>query len=346
MKSIVFLYAEMMPYMEGVIRSLANDFDCKVHVVSWDKDRLTPYEPQFEKGTEHYHRSSLDFLSTVALIEKVNPSLLFVSGRMDKMYLKVAKRFKGAFPVVSGIDTQWEPGLKSIAKIILSKSLYKAYFTHLWVPGERQFAQARALGYAHENIINNLYTCDVDLFNQTLPMTRGRAEKKLLFIGRLASEKSFDLLVNAWKSIPQDFKNGWTLTVIGEGSLRSRFDGEPGINFKGFLSQEEIRVELNQTDAFILPSKYEPWGVVVHEVAAAGRMILCSSKVGAVNSFLIDGYNGFLLNQVNEDSIVNSLHRLFSTSESERVKMGQNSKKLAERITPKLAAASLMSIIQ
>ncbi len=346
MKSIVFLYAEMMPYMEAVIKKLATEFKYSVHVVSWDQNRLTPYEPTFGDSVFHYHRSSLDYLKTVELIEKVNPSALYVSGRMDSMYLKVAKRYRGKMPVVSGIDTQYSRSVKSLLKILLSPFLYKPYFSHLWVPGDRQYTQAKALGYANENIISNLYTADVELFSKAHSITPQNAMKNLLFIGRLEAEKSFDVLLKAWGHFSNDQRNGWTLTVIGEGSLKTNPEPTDGIIYKGFLSQESILEELNQSSAFILPSKYEPWGVVVHEVASAGRLLICSTKVGAVDAFLVDGYNGFTLNEVSEDSMVKSLEKLLAIPDLELIKMAQNSRNLALRITPEISAASLNSIVQ
>jgi glycosyltransferase involved in cell wall biosynthesis len=41
-----------------------------------------------------------------------------------------------------------------------------------------------------------------------------------------------------------------------------------------------------------MPSKKEPWGVVLHEMAIAGLPLLASENVGAASAFLREGENG------------------------------------------------------
>ena len=56
-------------------------------------------------------------------------------------------------------------------------------------------------------------------------------------------------------------------------------------------SKEIIRY-LRKSCGFILPSKYEPWGVVVHEAACSGLPLILSDSVGSRNELLINNHNG------------------------------------------------------
>jgi glycosyltransferase involved in cell wall biosynthesis len=345
MKSIIFLYSEMMPYMESVIKSLVNDFGLKIYVVSWDEKKNTNYIPNLTHEVTHYNRSEMSFIKISEIIELANPVIIYVSGRMDKLYLKVAKKYRNSIPTVAGIDTQWQRNLKSYVKSTLSSILYKPFFSHIWVPGERQYMLAEALGYSSNSIINNLYSCDYELFNNVKPLNFIEFKKNIVFIGRLEKSKGFDILMKCWQEFNESDRSGWRLKVIGSGSLLSKFQSTEGVDFLGFLNQSKICEELNTSSVFILPSVYEPWGVVVHELACAGRLLICSENVGAVNTFLINGFNGFKIAGGSSQSTSEILKQVFSMNTDEVISMGCNSRTLAKRITPKLSAASLISII-
>ena len=335
----------MMPYMESVIKSLVEDFGFKVYVVSWDKKKNTGYMPSFTDGVTHFNRSELCFLKLVGLIQSITPDIIYVSGRMDKLYLKIAKKYRASIPIVAGMDTQWQNNLKTYIKLFLSSFLYKPYFSHIWVPGERQYVLANALGYSSSSIINNLYSCDYELFSSVPPLDPNEFNKTILFIGRLERSKGFDVLIKCWQRFNKDELSGWRLKVIGSGSLYEKFQKSENVDFLGILDQNKIRDELVSSSIFILPSVYEPWGVVVHELACAGRLLICSGNVGAGNSFLINGFNGFKIDEVNSQSLADTLKQVFSMNLDDIVSMGCNSRTLAKRITPKLSAASLISII-
>ena len=48
------------------------------------------------------------------------------------------------------------------------------------------------------------------------------------------------------------------------------------IENKGFIQPKYLNDLLLNSSALILPSRYEPWGVIVHEAAAAGLPIIIS----------------------------------------------------------------------
>ncbi len=101
-----------------------------------------------------------------------------------------------------------------------------------------------------------------------------------------------------------------------------------------------------QSGAFILPSRYEPWGVVVHEFATAGLPLLLSEHVGARPQFLIDGLNGYTFYQDSAKDLAQKMHQLSSLSCESLLKMGQVSAGMAKRVTPEIAAASFVSALQ
>lgn len=343
MANILFLYSEMMPYMEAVINSLVVDYGNEVCVVSWDKKRLTPHVPQYPNSVKSFNRSEFDVAKLKELMKRFNPGLIYVSGRMDKGYLKALKNIDPGTFVIMGMDSQWFGTVKQYIQVLFSPFLYKKYFTHIWVPGSRQYTFARLLGYAPTEIIRGLYTGNYHLFSQNNFLLR--KEKRIVFLGRLEKIKGLDLLLEAWLDLNQEFKGEWKLTIIGQGSLSKLAEKVEGVELTGFLEQKEILNLLENDCVFCLPSRKEPWGVVVHEMAAAGLPLILSKQVGAGEKFLIHGYNGFLLDTLSVVSIKNSLEKMMQLTESERKNFGVRSMELSKELTPELAAASLNSVL-
>jgi glycosyltransferase involved in cell wall biosynthesis len=73
---------------------------------------------------------------------------------------------------------------------------------------------------------------------------------------------------------------------------------------------------------------------VVHEHAAAGFPLICSTTTCAAEQFLEDGRNGFLHAPKSIESLTAVFEKLLDTSDEELLAMGDHSAKLAGRITP------------
>ena len=113
-----------------------------------------------------------------------------------------------------------------------------------------------------------------------------------------------------------------------------------------FLQPHHLVQELPRFGCFILPSRSEPWGVVVHEFAAAGFPLLLSDVVGSARHFLIDGLNGFSFNSDSVASLTKSMKKIISLSDDKLYEMGSHSITLSSRITPHSSAANLLSVLQ
>lgn len=341
MPKILFLYSELMPYMESVINHLHEVDKDDVMVIHWDHKKLTSHKPNLSKGIKVISRSSLDYKEGKEITLSFQPDLVYVSGWMDKLYLKLLTNLP--CPVVTGMDNQWKGSQKQIFQILFQQLLFKKYFTHFWVPGRRQFTFARLIGYQNDQILPNLLTGNVDLFQKVMKFNAPK--KRVIFLGRLEKVKGIDLLVKAWEEVKIIGFTNWELTIIGSGSHSKGLENKNGILLTGFIEQEQMLDLLSGDNIFCLPSRSEPWGVVVHEMAAAGMPLIISKAVGAGDSFLINNYNGVLLEEPSILSIKKALVKLMSLIYEEREVMGARSRQLSNNLTPTLAAASLKSIL-
>lgn len=125
------------------------------------------------------------------------------------------------------------------------------------------------------------------------------SRKRFLFVGRLVPVKRAHLLLQSFLEIA-DRCPDWDLVIAGDGPLRSSLEAladlRPGrITFTGFLSDPaEVAALYANCHVFVLPSSYEPWGVVLTEAAAAGLTLIASDAVGAAADVVCEGDNGWV----------------------------------------------------
>ncbi len=118
--------------------------------------------------------------------------------------------------------------------------------------------------------------------------------RTILFAGRMVSAKRPDLLIAAFTRI-SDKRPTWDLMMLGEGPLRKKLQNASlgnRVKWLGFIADPaELAALYSVGDVFVLPSDFEPWGVVLTE-AATRMALVASSAVGAAADLIIDGLNG------------------------------------------------------
>jgi len=120
---------------------------------------------------------------------------------------------------------------------------------------------------------------------------------RLLFVGRLEYEKGVQDAIAALPKIRRSHP-GTTLVVAGEGTqfewLREQARVHRvarSVTFLGTLDHTELLGWLHGADAIVLPSRYEPFGIIALEAAAAG-IPLVASTAGGLGEAVVDGVTG------------------------------------------------------
>ena len=118
---------------------------------------------------------------------------------------------------------------------------------------------------------------------------RGLPERYWLFAGRLVEDKGLLDLVEALRLIGSEAP---PLLVAGTGPLAAELSREPAVTCVGFQQQTELIELMALAEQTVIPSRFEPWGVVVNEALAAGSPVVVTDQVGAAADLVIDGENG------------------------------------------------------
>gem|GEM_PF-76137 len=121
-------------------------------------------------------------------------------------------------------------------------------------------------------------------------------ERLVLFVGRLVHEKGLLELLKAFAYLSVNFRA--KLVVVGEGYLKQEIYDEAtrlGIQDKlfmtGFVDDDTKKKLLSVADVLVVPSLYEPFGIVALEGMAAGVPVVVSS-VGGLKEVVQHGVNG------------------------------------------------------
>ena len=345
---ILYLYAEVMGYTMATVKALVGH-GAEVHIVHWDQAKQTPYQIDPQSGIYNYKLSALNKNGLQDLAKKLDPHITVVSGWMNRDYLATAQLLKSEGKlIVLALDSQWYGNLRQYLAVLMGKLRYfSRYYSHAWVPGNYQFEYVRRLGFSKTNIIYDLLSADLSLFNSVYDDSIEQKQKsyphRFLFVGRFESIKGLNTLLNAWQQLG-DSRGDWELHLIGNGSLQPKLQSMPGIVVKDFMQPHDLIQEVAQAGCFVLPSYAEPWGVVVHEFAAAGLPLLLSDVVGAASTFLISGFNGYQFKVNNPNSLVQYLSKIIATPDQELLDMARTSHHLSQRITPETSAMNLLSL--
>lgn len=322
----------------------------EVHVVHWDHKKITPYQAPVVPNVYMYKRSELTADSILELARKILPSIIVVSGWMDKEYLTVAKqlRIEGSI-VVCAFDGIWTGTLRQRVTTLLGCiGYFSQFFSHAWVAGFYQFEYARRLGFEKKKIVYDLYSADLNLFKSAykdnLDEKRAKYPHRFLFVGRLEPIKGLDVLLKAWTALGAQ-RLDWDLHIVGNGSLKAEFESAPSVVIKDFMQPAQLMQEVADAGVLILSSRGEPWGVVVHEFAAAGLPLIVSDVVGAASTFLISGMNGYSYSNNNVQALTHRIRQIIGMTDQEILIMSANSHFLSQRITPETSAENILSIV-
>lgn len=333
---LLVLYEELAGYTLACLRHMVNVKKAEVHVFRKQVNKDAPFQFSTDFGAHFYQREDYTESELIALAKKINPDIIHCGGWIFPPYLKICKYFKNKIPTIGGFDNWWSGTAKQQVARLISPFYFKRMFSHCFVPGEQQKIYAMKLGYPENRIKMGAYCCDYELFSREgekyLEEKKTHYPKRFLFIGRYVPEKGIEQLWNAFLAARKNTNKDWELWCLGVGSIKP-IEAE-GIKHFGFIQPNEMGKFIKETSVFVLPSVFEPWGVVIHEMAAAGFPMITTNAVGAAGAFVRENYNGFVLDAGDEKSLENALSKIMQMSETELIAMGENSKTLAANITP------------
>lgn len=230
--------------------------------------------------------------------------------------------------LVALVDNNYEPTLKCFLNGIRFRMLYRNRFDGFMVPGNSGVRLLRSYGVPEEMISRGMYRADSALFKSKI-LTEDRP-RHILFTGRLIPRKNVIRMCNAFMRANARLRDEekWVLDICGTGFLESEIPQSRYIVKHGFVQPEEIAEKYQESQCFVLPSLSEHWGVVVHEAALSGCVLLLSDRIGAASDFLTEK-NGCVFNPFDERAFETAFTRIMSMTREEIAIAGAESLRVA-----------------
>lgn len=323
-KKILLLWAPLADYTVACLRQLATTKDVELYIIYQAGESNAPYEQfdlSFCKQAIPYSKDKEQEL--FSFCTGLRPDVIMMSSWNYSFYMSVSKACKKAGTyVVSTFDGQWAGTLKQHLGILSSPVFLKPAIDNFFVPGDRQANFARKLGY--KNPFLGYYSANTDRFKDVII---NQGSNKFIFVGRLVPVKGIQYLMSAYKKYRQSVRDPWGLIICGKGELQHLCENQEGVEIHGFTQPSQLPERLASAKCFILPSVFEPWGLVVHEAALAGLPIISSYASGASTAYVRDGQNGYIINP-DEESLLRAMKLVSEASEEKLAEMSQISKAL------------------
>lgn len=327
-KKLLLLWSPLADYSVASLQKLAQKSDLEICLVYQPAESDAPYkhlDTSFCAKVFSYAKENE--ASIEEYCNNMRPDIILMASWNYPLYMRIARRAKsrGTY-VVSMFDRQWLGSPKQWLGIMTSKLFLKPSISNFFVSGDRQATFAHKLGY-HNPYIG--YNCA----NTSLYLNQKPGFKKnFIFVGRLVSVKGIAFLLKAYARYRTTTSDPWNLILSGKGYLEDSCRNQPGVHLAGFTQPQELPQRLAEASCLILPSLFEPWGLVVHEAAAAGISIIASNRVGAATYFVRDGQNGFIVNP-DENSLYQAMCTMANTDAAKLATMSSVSKQLASEWT-------------
>lgn len=164
----------------------------------------------------------------------------------------------------------------------------------------------------------------------------------VLALGRVVEKKGFDLLLGAFAAMDTG-RTAADLVIAGEGAARSdlqRRAEELGladqVHFPGRLSRDEVSSAMAGATVFVMPSRLEPFGIVVLEAWRAGVAVMATNR-GGPPEFVRDGLDGVLVDPFDTAGFAATLEGLLLEPDRRRAIAASGRLRVAEFGWPTIA---------
>ncbi len=340
---IAFLYSEIAGYFLACAKTLATK--AEVLIVRWPTNDEAPFEFKEEKQLKIINKADYSTLELQGIINAFDPNTVVCSGWMDKDYLKIVKSLDQKVNRVLSLDNHWKGNLKQQIATFVSPFYLKKIFTHAWVPGKPQEKFAKKLGFKGKTLLG-FYCADNFLFQNQYKATftekKEKFPKRFLYVARYVSHKGIFELWRAFVSLQKEYPNEWELWCLGTGEEWDNRIEHEKIKHFGFVQPKEMNPIIKETGVYILPSKFEPWGVSVQEFAISGYPLLLSDEIGSKEFFLNE--NGEAFQAGNENEIKRAMLKIINTDSADLIKMGEKSNAVGMSYTMEMWAEKILNL--
>ena len=288
---------------------------------------------------------------TIAEVVGKMPEALVAGGWASPCFMRWAKEVRkhGGRTVVTSDEPFMKKNFKQFIRKWRFRFLIAPFFDRMLVAGEggkKQFIDY--YGLSPTRVFTCMYASDPKLFFNGPPLKE--RPKRFIYVGHYDANKNVLAMCTAFEQAVAHLGEagaGWTLDVYGGGELEGELKKRESANvhIHGFIQAEQLGPLYRDARGFVLGSFSEKWGVVVHEAAASGCLLLLSTAVGAHYDFARPE-NSALFNPASVEEFQRGFEKLMTMPEEMLDAAQALSVQLAQAFSPEIYAQSLMAALR
>jgi glycosyltransferase involved in cell wall biosynthesis len=312
---VVICWGGVSGYMAACWRELAARPGVDLLVFNFSSQNNSAFDADVMAGINH-HALPPDAPDAAAAIKQLirnhQAEVVSLSGWLYPSYRQLAADPElRDIPMVMVMDTpllrNWR---QRVGRLKLRGHINR--MSRVIVPGERAWQYARFLGVPERQIVRAMYGIDyarlAPLYEQRVSVAAGGWPRRFLFVGRYVEEKGIDVLMEGYRRYRAAAANDpWPLTCCGMGPLKERVGKQPGVEDAAFLQPAQVRDMMARHGALVLPSRFDPWPLVVVEAAAAGLPVVCTEACGSAVENVRTDYSGLIVATGDADALAKGL---------------------------------------
>jgi glycosyltransferase involved in cell wall biosynthesis len=249
------------------------------------------------------------------------PTLIHVATPFNLGLFGLYYSRKHSIPLVASYHTHFDQYLAYYRLQWMEPLLWKYMLwfhqdcRQIWVPSRSALLHLQAKGFQQLDIWGR--GVDTERFRPSPQKNVLRSRLGLdpesfiyLYVGRIAPEKSVDVLLEAFQRLPASMREKSRLLLAGDGPqyrvLQDQYGSDPRIRLLGFVRGEALRDLYAAANVFVFPSATETFGNVVLEAMASGTPVI-GADAGGVADNINHGQNGWLCTPGDPESFTNAM---------------------------------------
>ncbi len=283
-------------------------------------ERDYEYEVLFDDYLENISSIQI-FKALLATLNKYKPDVLNITGFSAWYWLliELVTRLKGIKVVISNDSTAGDNQSVWWKKVIKKMAVKNAHGFFCF--GRLAVDYMKSLGAKDAEILAQ--NCGV-VDNVKIAEIYESSEKKndyraFIYVGRFLEIKNLSMLL---RSFANTKNNDWKLILLGSGDQEAELKKlaltlgiEKQLEWISGKPWYEVPKYLKQADVLVLPSKSEPWGLVVNEAMACGMPVIVSDKCGCWPDLVPENGGGFVFNHEDSAELSNCLQKFIKNPE-------------------------------
>jgi len=292
-------------------------------------------------GRVHWIDSRRDI--SWAELKETYPDILVITSWPHTAFRALAEEAKSmnSTTIVTMVDNYLRYTPKQLLGYFYFRARLSELFSAVWVPGQYSRRFIEFLGVSPNAIYEGLYAADHDVFK---PPTGEAPRSGLIYAGQLVPRKGLRVLIKTLGNLEQEGLKV-EIAFVGQGAMQSEIL-KAGFMVHPFQQPDGLSVMYQRASAMILPSRIDHWGVVAHEAALCGCLLLVTRQCGCSAELVSHRVNGYIMDSCSETEIIAAIRWLDSLSEKAIALGRQESLRLASAISPARWADTLDNMIE